>query len=801
MRHDSIEAGGACRRHLAVLLFSCACCWTALRAVGAEPSDAVTAVSSAGHSAERATDDALQEIVVTARKRVESLQRVPVSAAVVSGASVRDQNVATIQDLTNTLPSVKLAKGSGTNRQFIRGVGSGDNASFEQSVGTFVDDIYHGRARSSEAGLFDIERVEVLKGPQTTYFGNNAIAGALNIVTRDPGTALAGDARVSYTPKFNSYITEGAIDLPATAELGVRLAGQLSGSDGWIEDVGTGDDAPRTRNGAARATLVWQPTGSITARLKAQYGKEDQDGGLPIVRDNCPPPAEFGAAAGFCAAAIAANAGPLASDFTRNTNPGQFTRLRTYDYLADITFNRDTFALAAVSGYSEYEYALGTDLDLTPLTLLQVGAPESYRQLSQELRITSAGTRRLEYVAGLYYQQSTLNARNTFNYNFLNANIAAVPAFQPLLAYTPFAAQSQFREESDTYSGFGALTWTLVDRLKATGAVRYSVVDKSFVQQIGVGTGDANYGPLTPFPSNLEPLGRAFAAAARLATVANNDLSRRDNHLSPSLSVQYDATDDLMLYTRFDHGFKAGGFNGVDLNGTPATLPFSEETVDAYELGAKTTLFDGRATLSADVFYSKYEDLQLAGVVPSSAGVYVNRVQNAGGAVSRGIELDIAWRVTSGLRTTLAATYLDSYYTSYSNATPTALQTKQGVPVQDLSGQDTPFAPHFSGSWMVSYAGSAGRGLTWRIENRLFASSGFYLNFNNDPNVRQDAYAREDLTLGLGSERGWDLSVTAQNLTNETIRTYGAALPASLGTYAFMTELPRNVFLQVRYSF
>ena len=795
MHRDS--TGGGYIQHAVTSLSSCAVCCLALLPVQA----AEVFVTPSAASTPQATDDALEEVVVTARKRAESLQQVPISAAVVNGAALQEQNVATLQDLTNTLPSVKLAKGSGTDRQFIRGVGSGDNASFEQSVGTFIDDIYHGRARSSEASLFDVERVEVLKGPQTTYFGNNAIAGALNIVTRDPGASVAGDARLSYTPKFNGYTGAAALDLPASATFAVRLAGQLSGGDGWVSDVGIGDDTPRTRNSVTRGTFVWKPTEDFTARVKVQYGKENQHGGLPIVRGNCPPPAVFGAPSGFCAAAIGANAGPLSDDFARNTNAGQFTYLRTDDYLANLSLDRSAFTLTSVTGYSHYDYALGTDLDLTPLTLLQVAAPEDYHQFSQELRIISSAEGAVEYIAGLYYQQSTLNGRNTFSYSFLTPNLATIPAFQPLLPFAPFGAQSVFREESDTYSAFGALTWKPVEQLKVTGALRYSVVDKDFVQRISVGTGNATYAPLTPFPTALAPLGQTFASAVRLATAANNVLARRDNHLSPSLSVQYDVNSDVMVYARFDHGFKAGGFNGVDLNGTAATLPFSEETVDAFEIGAKTSLFDGRAILNADVFRSKYEDLQLAGVVPSSAGAYVNRVQNAGGAISRGIEIDATWRVTQRLRTSLAATFLDSHYTSYPNATPTALQTRQGIPVQDLSGQDTPFAPELSGSWTLSYSGPLRRDLTWRIENRVFASRGFFLNFNNDRYVRQDAYAREDLTLALASEHGWEVSVTGQNLTDETIRTYGAALPATLGTYAFITELPRNVFVQLRYSF
>jgi outer membrane receptor protein involved in Fe transport len=337
-------------------------------------------------------------------------------------------------------------------------------------------------------------------GPQTTYFGNNAIAGALNVVTRDPGTRLSGDSRLSYTPDFDAYAVEAAIDLPASDTLGFRLAGLVSGGNGWIDDVGAGEDAPHTRSDAIRGTLLWKPNDNFSARLKGQYAKENQRGGLPIVRSGCPPQPPFVAAAGFCAAAIAAGFGPYTDDFTRNTSPGQLTRLESEDYVATLALDQRHFVLTSVTGYSTYDYALGTDLDLTPLNLLSAAAPERYRQFSQELRITSSEGHALEYVAGLYYQHSTLNARNTFSYYFLGATIAAVPAFQPLVPYLPFAAQDVFREQNDTGSAFGALTWNARDNVRVTGGLRYSVVDKDFLRAITVGTGSADYGLATAFP-------------------------------------------------------------------------------------------------------------------------------------------------------------------------------------------------------------------------------------------------------------------------------------------------------------
>lgn len=756
----------------------------------------------AGAAAQTAEEVAsLDEIIVTARKRSETLQQVPVSASVLGGDAIADMGIANLQDLTASVPAVRLAKGSTSNRQFIRGIGSGDNPSFEQSVGTFIDDIYHGRARFSEAALFDVERVEVLKGPQTVYFGNNAIAGALNIVTRDPGDSLSGDIRLAYTPAFDARVAEVGLDLPVADTLSVRIAGQLSDNDGWIKDSGAGEKAPHTRDRAVRSTALWKPTERLTARIKAQYVDQDGRGGLPIVRSGCPQPASYGPSAGFCAAALAAGAGPFDRTDARNTSPGQFTTQESQDYVATLDWEGDGYILTSVTGHTRYTYGLGTDLDMTPLPLLSIAAPERFSQTSQELRLSSTDDSPVDYIAGLYYHHSKLQVGNRFNYGFLGASINAAAPFRPLAPYLPFGINNFFHETAGTLSGFGALTWKVRDDLRATGALRYSRVEKDFDRTITVGTASANYGPLTPFPASVAALGAAFAAGGRLATVGTTSLSRSDKQLTPSVSVQYDWTPQVMLYARYDRGFKAGGFNGVDLVSAAGTLPFAPEKVDAFEAGVKAKLFDDRMSVSLDAFRSKYRDLQLAGIVPSSNGAYVNRVQNAGGAVTQGIELEMNARLSGAWRTGLSATLLDSHYTSYPNATPTAQQTAAGLPVQDLSGKRTPFAPSLSGSWNLSYETGLTADLSLTITNQLFVSSGVYLGFSNDPDNRQASYLRDDLTLALSSDTGWEVALVGRNLTDETIRSFGATLPTSLGSYVFMTEPPRSVTVQLKYAF
>jgi len=744
---------------------------------------------------------ALDEIMVTARKRSEALQEVPIAAAVVSGSEIAEQGFPSLQDLARTMPGVILSEGGVTDRQFIRGIGSGDNPSFEQSVGTFIDGLYHGRSRTSERALFDIEHVEVLKGPQSTYFGDNTIAGALNILTRDPDARYSGNARIAYTPRFNGYAAQGGFDFPVASTASVRLGGFVDREDGWIKDVGVGEDIPHSRIGAVRATLVWKPTETLTAKLKAEHSHEAQQGGLPIVGANCPQSPPFPSPAGFCAAAVSSGAAANTGDLTRDTSPGQLTQLDSDDYVMTLSQSRDGLTLHSVTGYSQYSYALATDLDATPLDLFSAMGAERYRQLSQELRLASDGGHRLEYMGGLYYQHSNLFVQDAFDYAFLDSTVAGLPAFSPLAPYLPLVINDQFRESADEESAFAELTWKSMDRLRTIVAARYTLIDKQFMQTVGVGTSGGIFGPVTPLPGAAAALGSAFAQASGLASVGSVSLSRRDSHVSPSLIVQFDPTTTVMLYARYDNGFKAGGFNGADVGRNVGTLPFSPETVNSFEIGAKLKTSGNRLTLDVDAFHSAYENLQLAGIAPTATGTYENRVQNAGGAVARGIELDAAARVTPRLQTNVAATYLADYYTNYPNAVPTSLQTLEGAHSQSLTGQTLPNAPRFSGSWSVAYERNFASTASWRVENRVYAQTRVLLDFSNDPLLAQRSYIREDVTLAIDGRTGWELSATARNLTNAIIRTYGAPQPVSLGSFGFINEPPRSVMIQLSRQF
>ncbi len=244
----------------------------------------------------------MEEIVVTARKRLENLQDVPISAEVVSGQTIAQENANTLTELAQTTPSIHINSTGATGQMFIRGIGSGNTLQFDQSVGTFIDDIYHGRTRIADAIYLDLDRVEILKGPQSTFFGNNAVAGALNIVTARPTDTFGGSVRALYG-QFGQYTAEGALNIPLSDTLAVRIAAIGDGMSGWQKNPYAGRDQPDENNKAGRVTFLYRPTDDFDATLKIEGGINHDEDGSQI--SDCPPPAPF-VATGFCKTALAA---------------------------------------------------------------------------------------------------------------------------------------------------------------------------------------------------------------------------------------------------------------------------------------------------------------------------------------------------------------------------------------------------------------------------------------------------------------------------------------------------------------
>lgn len=751
--------------------------------------------SLAADSSASGNEAQLVEVVITAQKRAENLQTVPISAQVVSGESLARENLNSLAALSNSVPALQVSLGAPSNDIYIRGIGSGLNKTFDQSVGIFIDDVYHGRSRGTSATFLDLERIEVLKGPQSTYFGNNAIAGALSIVTTKPNTELSGHVRALYG-NFDQYAVEGAVGGPLTDVLSGRVAATFNGNNGWIRNVGTERDEPQERSSAARVSLLFQPLEQLDATLKIEGSKERNKGNWGAAMTRCPPPPPF-TTPSLCTVALGLNQ-PIGLDGRRNSDNGQGTELETYEGVLTVSYRLENNTLTSVSGYQHYDFSFDLDADITPRWLLALSSPEEFKQFSQEFRIVSSADRRFEYIAGLYFQTDRLNYELRANAPSVNPVISSVPSLAALVPYLPLGQSTNYSQPEEVYSAFGELSWNANDKTKLTVGLRATRNEKSFDRNVYFGTAPSPYEPLAALPIALQPL-----ASAVFGTPANTiGADRKDDALMPSAKIQYRLNPEAMVYASYTRGFKAGGFNGTGSSGVAAELAFDPEFVNAYEVGIKGQWLGNTLLTNLDVFRSDYRDLQVAVSRNNSAGTPLTVISNAGASRSQGVELETQWVASQNLRFAANATYLHARFVTYRNVGPTPLQIRNGIATQDLSDTPPPFAPTWSGNIVATFSAPVADTYRFIAELSPYLTSRYLLsgNGNGDPIIAQGGYARLDARISLASaDDRWSVDLLGKNLTDRTILAFGTNVQNS-GTYAFGTAMPRSVAVQGRYN-
>ena len=755
----------------------------------------------------------LEEIIVTAQKRSEDLQSVPISVQVISGQTLIEENYNNLQDLTETTPAVHISTGSSTNQIFIRGIGSGDISSFDQSVAIFNDDIYLGRSRSSGATFLDLARIEVLKGPQSTFFGNSAIAGALNIVTQKPGDSFEAGGRLLYG-QWGQYAAEGEIGGPVNDVLGIRLAILRTGERGWIYNVNTAEHAPDQNNEAGRITAVFKPTEDLDATLKIEGSRARSTGSqdaLPDQRINCPPDPPFTAAfVAGCPQALALGAAvPMGLSNDENTGlAGQFSDLATSAEVLTVNYRHWQHTFTSITGITQYNYNSAASTDL-PVLYQEITDPESYHQFSQELRVASPTDQRIQYLVGAYYQGDRLLSAIDGNLPYANY-IATFPGFMALAPYLPLNSQTPYNQLEHEYSIFGSADWHITEQLRLHVGLRAIKDEKTDVGSDLYGTSSQVYGGYVPIPAAIVATWQKATGqgVGTLPAVSNTFQA-----LTPSAGIQYQLQPGAMLYATYNKGYKPGGFNGQELVEHADLAAYGPEHVNAYEAGLKSKLYDDKVLINVDIFRSDYKDLQVNEPFYLAAyNAYQSAVRNAAASRSQGVELESQWAPVSALRLSADVTYLESTYTSFPNSAPPTLQNfcandyvlpacgQFGTVVPktaNVAGQSTPYAPKWSGSLSGSYTFILPGSYRFTTKVIPYFTSGFYADGANgdDPVFHIGGYARLDATMTLEAPGGhWALDLIGKNLTDRVIVNAIALAYAS-------KEEPTNIAIQLRGKF
>jgi iron complex outermembrane receptor protein len=710
----------------------------------------------------------------------------------------------TTQPTSSSLPNVKIAQSGATDVLNIRGVGSSLNMGFEQSVATFVDGLYRGRSRAIRSALFDVERVEVLKGPQTTFFGNNAIAGALNITTRKPADHLEANGTAFYAPGSGEYTLEAGASAPISDKLAVRIAGRASGEKGYLHNDYLGEDGPHLKDKIGRISAAWKPSDTISVNARVDVGHMRDNNTFETQVINCPPDSIYGPARGACARYLANNGGKVDDrlDYHASSNPSFFN----YDFVeAEIStvISAGDNSLTLTSGYFHHKYenfidpigipapsgsVLGTTGDL-PSDL-----NERFEQFSQEARFQSDDTLPITYMAGAYYAHTKLRIDNAVGFDFAPFGAATRGALPPTARVATMIFNS---ENSDTMSVFGSTTIKFTSRLRANLGARYSNVDKHDGRTAQMGTSSTASGIGGFVPGT--PAQQALLFAILGIDSGDFDQTHRSDHkFMPTASLQYDVTRDIMAYASYNKGFKAGGFSALT-----SKAIFSPETVDAYEVGLKSSLFDRHVTLNVAAFLSKYNNLQETTTIPLASGAIVQRVANVAKSTAKGVELGLSWHVTSQLTLSSDVAYLHSIYDRYPNAPCTALQALAStICVQDLGGKPRAFAPKYSGNVAISYTQPVTDRLDARFDVSTYFSSYFYQQPNADPLLIQPAYAKLDARVSIGpADRRWEVAVIGKNLTNKITASYRQQTSTSPGSVQALVEPARSIGFQASFRY
>lgn len=596
----------------------------------------VAAPPASGQDVPQTTPDQsalqIEEVIVSARKRDESSQTVPLAVTALDERRIDAAHASDLADVSRLLPNVILDPGPGFSNGAafaIRGISFQDpDASFEPAVGLIIDGVFLAKATASLLDLYDVEHIEVIRGPQGTLFGKNTIGGVVNVRTRRPTGELSARSRIT-VGNYGRRDFRGSVDFPVVDDrIAAKVALLSQNMDGFFRNRFDGRRRGDEDVLAGRATIAFTPGERFDATLIVDHARNRGDAS-PL--NNASLVSDRAASVGFPA--------DIDGDpFTVNTNGATFTHSDATGVALEVNLDTGFGTFTSVTGYRHLDDDSSNDLDGDAIDLLQSPRVQRVEQFSEELRIAGAPEgSRFDYVAGLmYFWQG--HRQNRFQ--ILDCTLlGSCPGQQPGLASVRL--QSLQEQDVSTYAIFAQGNYHLNPKTRLTLGGRYSYEEKKI--------------EYNPPGFNLAPPGLAPFVAA----------SADFEHFTPRLGVDYRPHDALMLFASYATGYKAGGFNGRS-NNIRSIGPYDAEKVDAYELGLKSDWLDRRLRVNATTFYNIYDQLQVEVIVPSSSGSGQETiVSNAGKARTYGAELEIAARPVAGLNLSASVGYLKAEYTDF----------------------------------------------------------------------------------------------------------------------------------------
>lgn len=806
----------------------------------------------------------LEEVVVTAQKRAEDVQEVPISITTVSGDFMVNSGADTLQDMSAYVPNLSLTESSqvANNRIIMRGVGSVGNNAIEPSVAVFIDGVYYPRPSSVVGGLTDLQMVEVLRGPQGTMFGRNASMGALNIHTAKPTQDFQGKVRLSYGD-YDSLRTSGYVSGGITDNTAGRLSFHYSDRDGYgtntFKATGNGGNVGAWEDYSLRGQLDIAATDNINVNLSADYAKVNNKGTIVEVLSDTVLPSYV-----TLLKSVLSPVGPLDAtgqlnpqgpapdtanghNFWINQDQQDNANDEQWGIAAHIDWKVADHTIRSITSYRDWSNSTYESALRLPGDLLNRDTGYKVKTVSQELQIVSPSGGKFEYVAGLYYYNEDYSIDQNFDIgadfcspafgNLVTLKTAAngtaqsaaiaqvdaglqaagipaplsttiatglvqgtitttaqlnamgIPApldavvlasaspatvltaanaiggqASALCAAGPSkkAIATQFNQNLTSFALYGQLTYNITDKLRLTGGLRWTNDDKS-----GSFTSVINNPVLAP-ASVTNPFGLDLRTAE-----SDPNLSFQDDEVTWLLNVSYDLTDNIMAYGLYSTGYKTGGFNSEGFNSNAvlsgASRVFNSETVDNYEFGVKSRLFDNHMVANLSYYnteISNFQDRQFDGVN--------FLVQNAGVLTQQGMELDIQAQPTDHFYAVIGVSLLNSNFDSFPNATnlpyfvSVAQATNTPIPPRNLTGAANHFSPFFRFSLMGEWSGTVPvkKDLGWyfRLEEQYTDDQNLGAETNDNPQTIQKGYHVVNARLGIRSQNDkWELAAFVKN--------------------------------------
>ena len=718
-------------------------------------------------------------IIVTARQRPENLQQVPIAVSVLHGETLDRAYVVNTQSLTTLVPALHYSSANPRNTSFtIRGLGSSvvavsqANDGLEPGVGFYVDGVYHARPATAAFDFTDIDRIEVLRGPQGTLFGKNTTAGAISIVTRAP----------SFTPEAREEISVGSRDFvqakasasgPITDTLAFRVSGLTTRRDGVIRNVVNDRKLNNVSNQAVRAQLLFKPNDASQFRISADFTNFESVCCTQVylrVGTSLRP-----AARQYAALASRFGYAPASIDpYDRRTNIDAALGTSTNEGGVSGTADWDLGAvtLTSITAWRFWNWDADNDRDYTGVPIqLEQHIPSRQDQYSQELRIASNGTGPLRYVGGLYYFHQQLDGNPTSTYGPAGAAWLIGPTFTsdgttvdvPTNLLDGYGTNGHTHFVTSSYAAFGEVNYDITPRLTATGGLRYTHETKHGDYDGPVGGGPA----LTGTPAQIAALTAARLSILRRQTYSARD---KDGSLSGRANLSYRLTEKAMVYASYARGFKSGGINmsGLPLTSTnqPAlrTAVVRPEKNTTYEAGLKTQLFDRHLTFNLNGYITTVRDFQ-ATVVDSSQTVALRGyLSNIPEVTVKGIEIDASVQPLAGLSIGGSLAYAHGEYTDYP-AGPCPLEVQTAATTAcNLTGWPLVGLPRWSETATLDYVAPVNNGSSVVFH----ADTSWRTSYFGDPSLSRytliKGYNLINASIGYRLDKGVEISVFARNL-------------------------------------